>query len=101
MEMNNIGIQGLNLTSDLGGKPFHRPVRLLTMSIEQQRQHVEVGAKYSQRPGQAGVTLIDTGISAGPCLDEHMGFYTKMLKPFMDPPGCKAGPTFLIVCIDV
>ena len=101
MEMNNIGIQGLNLTSDLGGKPFHRPVCLLTISIEQQWQHVKVRTKYGQSPGQAGIALIDTGIAAGPCLDEHTGFYTKTLKPLMDPPGCTAGPTFLIECIDV
>ncbi len=72
MEMNNIGIQGLNLSADLGGEPFHRPVRLLAMAIEQKRQHVEIGTKYGQSPGQAGVTLIDTGIAARPGLDKHL-----------------------------
>ena len=31
-----------------------------------------IGTEYCQSPGQAGITLIDTGIAARPGLDKHL-----------------------------
>lgn len=101
MEMDDIRVQYVNLVRDACGNPFHRPVCLLTVAIEEKWQHVDIGTEYRQRSGQRGVAFTDTGIAAGLGLDEQMRFDVEVSKSFMNPPGSSASASFMIECIDM